>query len=431
MKHFLIICVLVWVNSLFAQTDFSEKKPHRVIDSIEYQPAMAGEAADTELFGLQIKLEEKDRTKISAFTIGYFLNDALEAEDSDYTAYAAFYLTRGWEENERRLRAILAGVINFVSFYDSTWNSYGVEFIATWENYTLPISSVLEIDGEEVEGSDIYWGHLRGGLGLGWRSPLSPWEVDNYFSIHLLYEPGLLYFDDTKDTANNFVLPRTTYEDRFHLQIRFDMMRRNVMEMLHEGFAGGADAIVGRRHNWDDHDFNGSFTKDDTQDYEFFSGYLFWAGGIPFLSQRHRLIIGFHGGISATDSLDRYSAPRLGGGPSGDETESLSSSPIPGARFDEFLVSRFALFSVEYRLEVLFFLYLHFKAVGGEVRKAELIQDEVSITENEFVGSLSIGLTSGFFWNSQLHFEYVNDQGVLGREDQDGHNFLVSWSKSF
>jgi hypothetical protein len=51
-----------------------------------------------------------------------------------------------------------------------------------------------------------------------------------------------------------------------------------------------------------------------------------------------------------------------------------------------------------------------------------------------FSGSLgevfSVGLTSGFFWDSQLYLEYARDTHIL-RNGISGDSILLLWSKNF
>lgn len=41
----------------------------------------------------------------------------------------------------------------------------------------------------------------------------------------------------------------------------------------------------------------------------------------------------------------------------------------------------------------------------------------------------SVGLTTGFFWNSELYLEYAWDSGFL-RNGRSGSGVLVLWAKS-
>lgn len=401
----------------------------------EYRTPRAGEKLHGYIpwLGMEFDVPERDRSNIMAVSLGAAIYTPKVA-DNVVIPFAAFYYTKSWEEHRRRLRMILAGVANFVDFFEGSWNNAGIELAFNFENYTIPIPSSLEIEKQAIEDSEIYWGYVRAGFGLGWRTRVSPWQVDNNLAFYFMYEPGLLYFRETSNTSDNYIVPKTTFEDRLHFRLRVDAMERNIMELRHDGWAAGFDGIYGYRHRWRDHDFNGSFKEDDTQSYYYVSGYFTWAGGPKFLSERHRFIFSFYGGATVGDDLDRYSAPRLGGGPGGDESEALSRSPIPGARFDEFIVSNFLLCGLEYRIELMFFVYLHIKGIIGPVRRMEYDENdqEVSLSKNEVVGSIGVALTTGFVWDSQLYIEYVHDRGLLhGEKGTDGHNVLISWSKSF
>jgi hypothetical protein len=401
----------------------------------EYHTPRAGQKLHgyVPLLGLDFEVPERDRSNVTAVSLGAAIYTP-KVGDNAVIPFAALYYTDSWAEHRSRIRMILAGVVNFIDFFEGSWNDAGIEFAASFENYTLPIPSSLEIEKKPLEDSEIYWGYVRAGLGLGWRTRITPWQVDNNVAFYFMYEPGVLYFRSTSNTADNYIVPKTTFEDRLHFRLRVDAMERNIMELRHDGWAGGFDGIYGYRHRWKDHDFNGSFKEDDTQTYYYVSGYLTWAGGPSFLSERHRFIVSLYGGATIGDDLDRYSAPRLGGGPGGDESEALSRSPIPGARFDEFVVSNFLLGGIEYRFELLFFMYLHIKGMIGPVRRMEFDanEHEVSLSKNEWVGSIGAALTTGFVWDSQLYIEYVHDRGLLhGEKRTDGHNVLISWSKAF
>ena len=445
-KYYLYLCIFVLsILPLYGQQEQKQtskgkissqkKEDQKLVTEEKYRTPRAGERlrGTFPLFGFELDIAERRRDETMAVSLGASIYSPKVA-DQTVVPFAAFYYADTWNEKKRRIRVIAAGLANYVDFYEGSWNNYGIEFMATWENYTIPFPSSLIIEDTTLEDSKIYWGYLRAGFGIGWRKRIAPWAGDNNFSIYLLYEPALLYFKDTSDTASNYIVPDTTYEDRFHIRMRVDALERNIMELKHNGWAAGLDGIFGHRHNWKDHDYNGSFLKRKTQHYYYLSGYFTIVGGPDSLSERHRFSFSIHGGISPDDGLDRYSAPRLGGGPTGDEADTLSRSPIPGAQFDEYIVSRYLLFTVEYRLELLFFMYLHLKGVVGPLRRMELSDDkqEVSLSKNEAVGSLSVALTTGFAWNSQLYIEYSHDFGLLrGRKNKGGDNLLISWSKSF
>jgi hypothetical protein len=399
----------------------------------KYRTPRAGKSLKGSLLGIDIEVPARERDKVTAVTLGAAIYTPKLADDS-VIPFAAFYHTTTWEEKKRRIRMIIALLANYINFYDGTWNNSGFEVAASWENYTLPIPSSLVIEDQELKDSEIYWGYLRGGVGLGWRTRIPPYEIDSFFAIYVMYEPGYLYFKETGNTGPNYIVPSNTYEDRLHVTARVDAMERNIMELRHAGWAAGIDFIRGHRYKWQDHDFNSSFKKDTTETYYLLTGYGTYAGGPGFLSERHRFIFSVYGGLYLDKAdLDRYSAFSLGGGPGGDEAEALSRSPIPGAKFDQFIVSRYLLFGLEYRFELLFFMYIHIKGVIGVIRRLELNKDktEVELTKNEAAGGLGIALTTGFIWDSQLYVEYVRDWGVLRGKETTGDSILIVWSKSF
>lgn len=400
-----------------------------------YRTPRAGESLQgyVPILGITFEMPQRDRGETMAVSLGAAIYTPKMGDDA-VIPFAAFYYADTWEENRRRLRMILAGLANFIDFFEGSWNQNGVELVLGFENYTIPLPSCLVVENTDLEDSSIYWGYVRGGIGLGWRTKVAPGHFDNAFMIQFIYEPTLMYFKETGDTADNYLVPPTTYEDRLHLRIRLDAMERNLMEMRHEGWAFGVDGIRGHRYHWRDHDFNGSFKDSDTRTYYHLSGFFTVAGGPDWLDERHRFIISIYAGLSPDGDLDRYSAPKLGGGPGGDESEALSRCPIPGARFDEFVVSRYFLASLEYRFELLFFMYIHIKGIIGPIRRMQLKEGlrEVEISRNEMVGSIGIAFTTGFAWDSQLYIEYVHERGLLrGKESQDGDNVMISWSKSF
>ena len=75
---------------------------------------------------------------------------------------------------------------------------------------------------------------------------------DNHLEVALTYEPGYLYFQRGDKTDPGYVVPTSTYEGRFHLRFRLDQAERNPIELPHQGFAVGLDALHARRNQWDD-----------------------------------------------------------------------------------------------------------------------------------------------------------------------------------
>src|SRR5262249_50279779 len=142
--------------------------------------------------------------------------------DTGFLPFGAFYMRRSTEDDWRRFRMTFTGIVNDVEFADGTWNDYGVEALARWENDTVPLPRG-EIDrGHYLEYTEMYWGQLVGGLGIGWRTPVAPSHFDNDFRVQLFYEPGYFYAMRSEHTADQWVLPRDTFFQRLHFRLRYD-----------------------------------------------------------------------------------------------------------------------------------------------------------------------------------------------------------------
>ncbi|HET6419836.1 MAG TPA: hypothetical protein VFG19_06760 [Geobacteraceae bacterium] len=150
---------------------------------------------------------------------------------------------------------------------------------------------------------------------------------------------------------------------------------------------------------------------------------------IPGLSEKNRVLLSVYGGVSDTKSIDRYNAFRLGGGPFPSETDDLHRPAYPGAMFNEIIVSNYVMSNLEYRRERLFFMYLHLRGAYVWADRATIVgTNQVGfISDNGEVAS--VGLTTGFFWNSELYLEYAWDSGFL-RNGRSGSGVLVLWAKS-
>lgn len=160
-----------------------------------------------------------------------------------------------------------------------------------------------------------------------------------------------------------------------------------------------------------------------------FSGYLSAAVGIPGLSERDRLLASVYGGFAPGHKLDRFSAFRIGGGPFPSENVDLIRHPYPGALFNQFYVSDYAIGTVEYRRELLFFLYLSLRETFVWANRNIFSSPQQPFSEARGE-AFSVGLTSGFLWQSELYLEYTRDNGIL-RNGAAGDSMLLLWSKIF
>src|SRR6185436_2530394 len=116
-------------------------------------------------------------------------------------------------------------------------------------------------------------------------------------SLSATIEPAFLYFDKGKDTVHAFRVPDDTFELRGHLQLRWDSLERNVLELAHRGFAVGLDAWQGWREEW------GRWGIDKEENAKkwprVLQGYGVIAGGMPGLGERHRVIGSVYAGVGA------------------------------------------------------------------------------------------------------------------------------------
>ncbi|MEJ2033244.1 MAG: hypothetical protein P8Y63_09440, partial [Deltaproteobacteria bacterium] len=347
-----------------------------------------------------------------------------DPDDRFVIPFGSVYLWRHPDEN-LLFRAELSGLYNNV-FYAPSPTGWGpFEWVATFNNFTLPFARSEIVDGENLESEELTWGYVRPGFGLGYRRQTWPGKEDNMFAVDLLIEPGFVYFDKSNDAAADFVAPHDTSEVLGHLELRWDSMLRNILSRPHRGFALGADAVYGHRFQWESWGIDSEESAGAGRNYQYVTGYLVAAGGVPFVaSERHRLVGAFYGGIG--HHLDRFNAPRVGGGPApmGEEYGSTYWPTLPGAAFWEFFPRNYAILLGEYRWEPLFFLYFH---VRGSVARLDRLRrndsGQVYHSEDTF-GSIGIGTTSGFFFESRLCLDYSYNTSVI-RDGSWGANAVV------
>ena len=286
----------------------------------------------------------------------------------------------------------------------------------------------------------------RGGAGIGYRRQLVPgWKPlvfaegvhpqrpDNMFSIYLLAEPEYLYFHE-RNGAENFVLPQDTWQFTGRLAMRWDSLERNLMDLAHEGFAVGFDATYGWRANWEDWGIDGSNRASRGREPKLLEAYAIAATGVPSLNERHRLIGMLHAGKGW--GLDRFSQPRVGGGPRGNEFMSLARPILPGSAIHEFTPDKhYAIALAEYRYELFFFAYL--SGYGGvayldrERLGAQRFSGRGIRNENDALIPVGGRLTTGFLFRSQIQVEYNYNFDVIRDGHRGGGELMVHVSRAF
>jgi len=301
------------------------------------------------------------------------------------------------------------------------------------ENYTVPFASRELVDGRSVDESSLIWGTVDGWLGLGWRWPVAPFNADNELLVGVYYHGGLEYHRRTSDTPDGAVIPRDTYTHGLRVRLRGDGLQRNLLEQPHQGWAAGLDLEYTRRDFWRDYSTPGlgTWDREETRDVVKASGYLVAALPVPWLNERHRLVFQGHAGFAPVGKLDRFSAFRVGGGPLPTEASDLGRNPFPGAMFDQFPLEEYLILTVEYRVELLFFVFLHLRATYA-IGSTSTIRGGLPRFRQDTGYTVTAALTTGFPWDSTLYFEFDYDaNGAVRGGDELGSTFVVMWSKAF
>ena len=345
-----------------------------------YHTPLAGEAFQGEVAGKAVSVPERDRDYVRSLNLGSVFFSPRVGDDVA-VPFGAFY----WLKNTKlwRSRAVISLFVNEI---DVSREFGRFELLGHWDNNTIPFPTDEIIDGQEIKSTSIMYGTFSGGVGIGYRLPVEPYQSDNALRLRLLYIAGYLYTGRVDDTGADVKLPPSTFIQGFRLRMDYDSVRRNIMELPHTGIAGGVEAEVGRRNHWSDFTFGGTVVDGDkTRDFFKVSAFFTGVTGLPWLSERHRLIGAVHGGYAPNQNIDRFSAFRVGGGPFPYEADDLYRYWYPGATFNQFPVSDFAIASLEYRYEILFFLYLHLRATFVEMNRPSFTTQAQPFTHLDFV----------------------------------------------
>ncbi|HBG05793.1 MAG: porin [Geobacteraceae bacterium GWC2_58_44] len=383
---------------------------------------LAGEAGEASFLGQTYKIKERDRGHMASITLGgSFLLP--EQGETPGLPIAALYLRHFWEGS--RTRNIISIFVNELEYAKSFGN---LELIGHFQNYTLPVDQKEVVNSEEIEPTSVRWGTLTGSLGPGLRFPVSPHQVDNDIRLQLLGRVGYLYAERTHDTGPTQVVPPNTLLYGVRLRARYDGMRRNLLELPHQGFAAGWDLDYMHRDNW--RDLEPVPSGSNHRNYFQASGHLVGAGGIPGLSERDRVLISLYGGKTNGNSADRFNAFLINGGPFPSEQEDLARVHYTGIIYDDVRATSYATASLGYRRELAFFLYL--SAVGSYLwadRATVRGLDQV-VFRDQSAAAVTASLDSGFFWNSALYLAYTWESEFI-RGGKSGSGVILTWNKLF
>ena len=399
----------------------------------EVRAPRAGESYTGTAFGRLFTVAPRDRTRVTEIGLGFqWIPDG--PEERVIAPSGGLLLWRNTDGGDRRLRAVLSGLYDDVRWWRAVAPASPWEIVATFENNTLPFARSEYVEGERIAAEELNWGYVRAGAGLGFRRSISPGLQENAFEATVAYEPGYLYFSTGSDTEAGFVLPRDTYEGRFHARVRADAFERNILELPHRGWATGLDLWSGRRSTWKD--WGGSVTGIQSgssgSSWQAISFYALGAIGLfGAPNERHTLLGSFYGGTG--QDLDRFSAFRLGGGSNAGDYETLSQPIFPAAAFDEFYTSRYGLANLEYRYQLLFFLFLSARGTFARVDELRLRPDGTVATERSNFSAVTASLTTGLPWGSSLEIAYSYNGGLQnpGQGKSGRGAIYVFWTKEF
>ena len=415
------LCLLLWLLCL---TSLPAAAPAGDEEEV-YRTPLAGEACTIRLAAGVFTLPPRDRANQFALTLGGSLFYPVLGT-SDALPFAALYNRR--ETPAYRSRLVFSVFDNELDLAVPV--SRNLELLVKLHNDTDPFPEEVLSEGKDVRRTSLIRGEAGGWFGIGYRLPVAPFQVDNDFRLQLYYQGGYQYNRRTADTGSSVLLPPDTPVHGLRLRTRYDGLRRNLLELPHRGVAVGGDLEWNRRSRWSDANYGGSlYPGDETREYLKLSGYALAALPIPGLSERHRLLVSVYGGTAPNHDLDRYSAFRIGIGPFPNESDDLWRCPYPGATFNQFSTADYLFGTIEYRRELLAFLYLHLRGTLAWVNR-QVITDSNSRFSEDRGAAFSAALTSGLPWNSTLYLEYSHDSGIL-RNGTPGDGVMILWSKSF
>ncbi|MFO0773380.1 MAG: hypothetical protein U0172_01775 [Nitrospiraceae bacterium] len=395
---------------------------------------IAGREFRTKLFGEDVYVPPRDRRNVTAASFGlqWIPNGPSSME---LLPFGALYVWRNWDNDNRRFRGTFSGVVNDLDYTIGLRTYPNWSLIFTLDNFIAPLGRSEYVEGQRIRATELEWSYAFAGGGIAYRLPIRPFSQDSAANFFVTYEPGYRWFRGTKYTGASYGIPNDTYEGRLRFRVRVDSMRRNLMELPHSGISFGGDAVHGHRARWKT--WGGApFDTADAQSertYVTFSAYAVAATGLPFLnSEKHRLISSVH--VGHGKDMDRFSAFRLPGRPTGYEWEALSLPALHGVAFNELYPRQYAIANLQYRYEALFFLYPYVEATWGYLERSRFTPTGTIHNQMDHMPMVGGGIVSGAPWRSQIELNYSYNFGVFRDPGgppptQGGHGFFLFWSK--
>jgi len=386
-----------------------------------YHTPLAGEPGRASFLGYPVQIPAVDRSHLSSITLGGSVLNPKQGGTLGVPV-VALYLRR--IEPEFRTRDTISVFVNELE-YDRRFGD--LELVGRFENYTLPTAQTELSGNSEIQATSVYWGTLLGALGPGLRIPVAPYQVDNDLRLQLLGCAGYLYARRNDNTGRNLVLPPDTLLYGAQARVRYDTLRRNLLELPHEGFGTGFDVDYLVRDRWRALGVPGAL-ETPNKDYLQVSGYFVGAGPVPGLSERNRLLVSLYGGATPGGRGDRYNAYRINGGPFPSEADDLPRPHYTSLVYDDIFTTDYAIASAGFRRELAFFIYL--SLVGSYIwtDRATALSDGRVDFHHVSAASGTASLDFAFFWNSSVNVSYVWDSGAI-RNGRSGSGIIVTWNK--
>lgn len=417
------LCAWAWISlaasPVAAEANADAPQPERA----PYRTPREGEAYTARVFGREFHAPARDLRRIVAVDVGIVATFPNTGGIPVVPIGAGFVFWR--PDEDRFVDAIVAGIENDVLAAWSPPRMGRFEIVTVFSSSTIPAARSEIIEGEQREEIELVYGDVRVGAGLGYRRQVGL-TIEDMMSINVTVEPGFLYFKRGPDTASDFDIPPDTFEILVRARFRYDDFERNLLSLIHSGFGFGAEALYGHRAQVADWGIDGAQNGEDARDFGLVRGYLQGARGVPWVhSDRHRMAGAIHFGAGV--ALDRFSAPRVGGGPDTDQFRAIRRPVIPGAALREFYPRGYVIMQGEYRYELPF---VSFIGMTGSVSNVTENAESLSTRRDphRWLSSLGGRWTSAFFFRSRMRLDYSYNFNVIRNDSLGGHaiNFDVS-----
>lgn len=388
-------------------------------DLTSYHTPLAGEGGEVTFLGKKVLIPGQDRSQMTSITLGASLL-APQQGDTSVLPVAAFYHRRIGEAT--RTRNVVSVFVNELEYDQEVGD---MELVVHFENHTLPQQQRELAQGREVVGTSLYYGTLLGSVGAGWRLPVQPFQVDNALILQLLGRVGYFYAERGDDAAPGLFVPPDTILYGARARARYDGLRRNLLELPHEGLAAGFELDYLHRDRWR---FESGVNADGGDDYLQISWHLEGVADVPGGTERDRLLFYLYGGHTMNEKGDRFNAFRINGATFPSEADDLAKPHYAGVVYNSALATSYATVSAGYRRELTFFLYLTLLGsyFWGDRATAEGT-DRVVFAEKDGVAA-TVAVDSAFFWNSSLYFAYSWESGII-RNGRHGSGVALIWNK--